>query len=75
MYMIDQALVSKVTSLSPAQKIELIGVVWESLESGDVPVTDAEKDILDARIEDEIKNPNDVSPWPEVEARLRKKLG
>lgn len=72
--MIEETLLSKVKSLSPAARLELIGVVWESLEPSDLPVTDAQKAVLDARIEDELKNPNDVAPWPEVEARLRRRL-
>lgn len=72
--MIEEALLSKVRNLSPADRLELIGAVWESLESADVPVTAAEKAVLDARIEDETSNPDDASPWPEVEARLRKRI-
>lgn len=72
--MIEEALLSKVKSLSPAARLELIGVVWESLESGDLPVTDAQKTILDARIDDELKNPDDAAPWPEVQARLGRRL-
>jgi len=72
--MIDQALLSRVQGLSPSERLELIGVVWESLDLGDVPVGDEERAILDARIEDEAKNPADVSPWPEAEARLRQRL-
>jgi putative addiction module component (TIGR02574 family) len=72
--MIDQALLSRVQSLSPSERLELIGAVWESLDLSDVPVGDEERAILDARIEDEAKNPTDVSPWPEAEARLRQRL-
>lgn len=72
--MIDQALLSRVKSLSPSERLELIGVVWESLEASELPVTDEERAVLDARIEDEAKNPADVSPWPEAEARLRQRL-
>jgi putative addiction module component (TIGR02574 family) len=72
--MVDQALISKVKSLSPADRLELIGAVWESLDAQNLPVTEAEKAILDARIEDERQNPDDHSPWPEVEARLKRRL-
>lgn len=72
--MIDQALLSRVKSLTPSERLELIGVVWESLDLSEVPVTDAERAVLDARTEDEARNPTDVSPWPEAEARLRQRL-
>lgn len=72
--MIEPSLLSKVKSLSPAERLELIGVVWESLDIVDVPVSDTERAILEARIEDEATNPQDVSSWPEAEARLRQRL-
>ena len=65
---------SKVKSLPPAERLELIGAVWESLDLTELPVTEAEKTLLDARIKDEIQNPGDVSPWPEVKARLKQRL-
>jgi putative addiction module component (TIGR02574 family) len=69
--MIEESLLSKIKSLSPAERLELIGVVWQSLDLEDVPVTETEKVVLDARIGDEAVNPGDVSAWPEAEARLR----
>lgn len=64
--MIDQSLIARVVSLSPAERLELIGAVWDSLSPDDLPVTDAEKELLDARIADMERNPDDQSPWPEV---------
>ena len=60
--------------VSPAERLELIGVVWESLELKDLPITAAEKALIDKRIEDETKNPHDSSPWPEVQARLKRRV-
>ena len=39
-----------------------------------VPVTEAEKSLLDARLADLANNPEDQSPWSEVQARLRRLL-
>jgi putative addiction module component (TIGR02574 family) len=72
--MIDQSLVAKVVSLSPAERLELIGAVWDSLSPEDIPVTDAEKLLLDARIADVEHNPGDESAWPDVKARLDRLL-
>jgi putative addiction module component (TIGR02574 family) len=58
--------------LSPADRLELIGVVWETLSADDLPVTDAERALLDARLADMERNPDDQSPWPEVKARLER---
>lgn len=72
--MIDQSLRAKVASLSPADRLELIGAVWDTLPHDDLPVTDAERALLDARLDDMQRNPNDQSPWPEVKARLERLL-
>ena len=70
--MIDESLLSKVSSLSPADRLELIGKVWDTLSSEDIPVTDAERQLLDARLADIDQHPEDQSPWPEVKARLER---
>lgn len=72
--MIDQSLVAKVVSLSPADRLELIGAVWDSLSLDNLPVTEAEKALLDARLADMERNPDDHSPWPEVKGRLEQLL-
>ncbi|HEX3086435.1 MAG TPA: addiction module protein [Pyrinomonadaceae bacterium] len=70
--MIDESLLSKVSSLSPADRLELIGKVWDTLSPEDIPVTDAERQLLDARLADIDQHPEDQSPWPEVKARLER---
>ena len=72
--MIDESLIAKVVSLSPAERLELIGAVWDSLSPDDLPVTDAERALLDSRIADMECNPDDQSPWPDVKARLERLL-
>jgi putative addiction module component (TIGR02574 family) len=70
--MIDESFLAKVSSLSPADRLELIGVVWDTLSSDDLPVTDGERSLLDARLADMEAHPDDQSPWPEVKARLER---
>src|SRR5881227_2958685 len=70
--LIDESLLAKVSSLSPADRLELIGVVWDTLSPDDLPVTDAERSLLDARLADMEALPDDQSPWPEVKARLER---
>lgn len=72
--MIDAALISRVKNLSVAERIELIGAVWDSLSPSDVPVTDEDRALLDARLADLENNPGDQRPWSEVQARLRRLL-
>ena len=68
--MIDESLLARVASLSPADRLELIGAVWDTLTPDDLLITDAERILLDARLADIESNPDDQSPWPEVKARL-----
>ncbi|MGH8453132.1 MAG: addiction module protein [Nevskiales bacterium] len=69
--MVDAALISRVRTLSAADRLELIGAVWETLSPADAPITEAEKSLLDARLADVESNPEDQSTWLEVQARLR----
>jgi hypothetical protein len=42
------------------------------LSPNDLPVTDAERLLLDARLADMERNPDDQSAWPEVKDRLER---
>jgi putative addiction module component (TIGR02574 family) len=59
-----------IDTLSAAEKLELIGRLWDSLEAEDVPLTDAQAEELERRLE--LDEPG--APWSEVEARLRSRL-
>ena len=72
--MVNPALISQVKTLSASDRLELIGAVWETLSPAEAPVTGAEKSLLDARLADAESNPEDQSPWSEVQDRLRRKL-
>lgn len=68
--MIDETLLTKVTKLSPADRLELIGTICDTLSPDDLPVTNAERKLLDARLADLEAHPDDQSLWPEVKAGL-----
>jgi putative addiction module component (TIGR02574 family) len=70
--MIDESLLAKVSRLSPADRLDLIGKVWDTLLPEDLPVTDAQRKLLDARLADMEAHPDDQSPCPEVKARLER---
>ncbi len=72
--MIDESLMERLVSLKPADRLELIGAVWDSLSPNDLPVTQAERALLDVRLADMESNPDDQSPWPEVKTRLERLL-
>lgn len=72
--MVDAALISQVKTLSPADRLELIGAVWETLSPNEIPLTEQEKQLLNSRLEDMEANPQDQSPWSEVKKRLESSL-
>ncbi len=59
--------------LSPAERLELIEKLWDTLSDEDIPVTPEERALLDARLADLEANPNDQSPWADVKARLEQR--
>ncbi len=59
--------------LSPAERLELIEALWDTLSDEDIPVTPEERALLDARLADLEANPNDQSPWADVKARLEQR--
>ena len=66
-------LLHQISSLSAAEKAELLDAVWESLEADAASLTDAQRTELDHRIARHEQNPSDVVPWEQVKASLFKK--
>jgi len=66
----------EIDNLSAEERLELIESLWESLidNPSSIPVTDAQKRILDDRL-NEIEAGDDAGiPWEEVKARITKQL-
>lgn len=72
--MIDSNLISRVKELTPAERLEFIEAIWETMGGDNAPVSDAEQALLDARIADAETNPADESPWSDVRERLKRQL-
>jgi putative addiction module component (TIGR02574 family) len=66
-------LLEEVLSLPPQERAEILEAVWETLPPDDLPVTDEERTLLDARMADLEAHPEDQSPWSEVKARLEQR--
>jgi putative addiction module component (TIGR02574 family) len=55
-------------------RLDLIGAVWDTPSPDDISVTHSERALLDARLADMERNPDDQSPWPEVKVRLERPI-
>ena len=57
--------------LSPAERLELVEELWDSLAPEDLPpLTDEQMQELDRRYEALIRDPTRGSSWEDVRARL-----
>ncbi|HEY3800722.1 MAG TPA: addiction module protein [Caulobacteraceae bacterium] len=61
-----------IEKLTPAEKLELIGELWDSLDAVDVPLTANQRAELDRRLAD--PDLQSGAPWEEVKARLLQRL-
>jgi putative addiction module component (TIGR02574 family) len=60
----------EIGALSAAEKLELIDMLWESIE-GEIPaLTEEQRKELDHRVVRYAKNPSDVVPWEQVRTEL-----
>ncbi|MBE7159426.1 MAG: addiction module protein [Rhodospirillales bacterium] len=58
--------------LSVAERIQLAGDIWDSiaLQTQPPPLTQAQRDELDRRLENHHQHPEDGAPWEEVKRRI-----
>jgi putative addiction module component (TIGR02574 family) len=72
--MVNPALLEQVTQLPVDDRFELMGALWDSLDSDDMPVTEAEARMLDERLAALAVNPDAGRPVANVIADLRRRL-
>jgi len=70
--MINEPLMEQIVRLQPTERLELITAVWESLSPHDLPLTESDRALLDARLADMESHPNDQSSWDDVKRRLER---
>lgn len=70
-----RAEIQKLLDLPADEKIELAQMLWESVEPEDevhfLAIPDWQRRILDERLADLDRNPDDEQTWDEVKAELR----
>lgn len=69
--------VSSVFNLSPSEKFQLVEDLWDDLAATPdaVPVHDWQKEELDRRKANLLKNPATGLSWEEVQQRIRSRYG
>lgn len=61
-----------VARLSPEERLDLIGKLWDSLDDDDLILTPAQQQELDRRME--IQGADPSVAWPELRDELRRRL-
>ena len=66
-----------IDELSPGERLRLIEQLWVSLceAPAAVPVTDAQREELDRRLDDLERSGTEGIPWDEVLQRIRNRAG
>lgn len=64
--------VADVLELSVAERIQLVEEIWDSIVAvpQPIPLTPAQREELERRLEDYRLHPDDGSPWDEVRSRI-----
>ena len=65
---------SEVLQLTIAERIQLAEDIWDSVAAFPeaIPLTDAQKEELDRRLQAYTENPNEGISWDELKDKLRK---
>lgn len=70
----NRSLLKEALGLTPAERLELVGEIWDSIAPHDIPpLTEEQKQEIDRRYEAMVRDPSRGSKWDDVEARLRAK--
>lgn len=66
-----KAQLAEILELPIAERVELVQSIWDSVSEAPAPaVSDAERELIDRRLEAHRENPGGVSSWPEVKERI-----
>lgn len=59
-----------ISLLTPKERLDLIGELWDSLSAADVRLTPAQEAELDRRLASFDEDRRDAVPWKDIEAEL-----
>jgi putative addiction module component (TIGR02574 family) len=69
---VSSSLLDEIRKLSPAERIQLIEDVWNSIaaEGEELPIPESHRAELARRREEHRQSPEDIVPWEEVRRQL-----
>lgn len=73
--MVEPALLEQAKNLSVDERLELIGVVWDSIDHSNCPVSPAVVALIEERVTEAKANPDAHRPLDEVRQTLRGRRG
>jgi len=69
-------LLAELLELTPAERLDLISDLWDSLEPDDLPpLTNDQIEEMERRVAEHRANPDSALSWEEVRAELRSRFG
>jgi putative addiction module component (TIGR02574 family) len=72
----NKSLLKELLELTPAERIQLVQDLWDSIEPEEMPPLTAEqKQEMERRYAEHVRNPETASRWDDVKARLLARLG
>jgi putative addiction module component (TIGR02574 family) len=63
----------EITRLSPEERLNLIGQLWDSLNDGDIPLTSKQKSELERRLSSLKKDREQAITWEELRSELARR--
>ena len=67
----NKALLAELMQLTPAERLELVEELWDSILPRDLPpLTEEQKQEIERRYEALVRDPNRGSTWEDARARL-----
>lgn len=63
----------EINLLSPAERLSLIGDLWDSLTDSQIPLSGAQRDELDRRVQGFVEDQDGAVTWEDLKAELSKR--
>lgn len=68
----SRAHLAEILELPVPERVKLVQAIWDSVSElpESLPLSQAEREKIDRRLEAYRRDPQAISPWPEVKARI-----